>query len=282
MSGQATVALGMAAALTWGAADFSGGVASKGTGVYGVVIGGEVVGLVLLIPLALLTGEPIPPMQSWLMAGLAGMGGGYGLTLLYRALANGQMSVAAPVSAVLAAAIPVLVGAALQGWPDLLTVIGLVLALASIWLISRSEGGENLTRLNLSQIRLPFTAGIIFGLFFVLLHQASQEGLFWPIIATRSASIVFLIVFAALNRQPCVPDRAYWPLIALSGFLDTAGNALYVLAGQIGRLDITAVLSSLYPGMTVALAWLFLKERVVRVQLIGIAAALLAIVLITV
>jgi len=282
VSGQAPVALGMAAAASWGAADFTGGVASKSTSVYGVVIGAELVGLILLIPLALFSGEPLPSLQNLLMAGLAGIGAGFGLILLYRALAGGQMSVAAPVSAVLAAAIPVLVGALMQGWPDIPTIIGLVLALVAIWLISRSEGSGTASLTNLEQIRLPFAAGIVFGLFYVLLHQASQEAIFWPIIATRLSSIVFLIGFAAFTRKPMVPDRAYWPLIILSGLLDTGGNGLFVLAGQLGRMDVAAVLSSLYPGMTVALAWLILKERVARVQMIGIITALLAIVLITV
>lgn len=284
MSGQAfaPVALGIAAAISWGAADFSGGVATKRSNVYSVVIGGEVVGLILLLLLAVLTGEPVPPWQSWLFACLAGVGGGYGLTLLYRALADGQMSVAAPISAVLAAIIPVLVSAALQGWPELIKVIGMILALAAIWLISRGEGDRQAGPIRIEQIRLPLIAGVVFGLFFVLLNQASQESVLWPIIATRLASITFLVSFATVTRQLQAPTRAGWRLIALSGILDTGGNLFFVLAGQLGRMDIAAVLSSLYPGATVALAWLVLKERVAPLQMIGVAAALLAIVLITV
>jgi drug/metabolite transporter (DMT)-like permease len=122
---------------------------------------------------------------------------------------------------------------------------------------------------------------VVFGLFFVFLHQASQETVFWPIIATRTASIIFLAGFASLARQPWRPQRAVWPLIALCGLLDTTGNGLYVLSGQLGRLDVAAVLSSLYPASTVALAWLVLKERITRPQLAGIFSALAAIILIT-
>jgi drug/metabolite transporter (DMT)-like permease len=276
------VTLGLAAAASWGAADFTGGMATKRTHVYGVVIGGELVGLVALMTLVLITGEAMPSLQSWILSALAGIGGGFGLILLYRALAGGQMSIAAPVSAVLAATIPVLVGALLQGLPGPLTILGLILALLAIWLISRGDGSQEASLSHWEQIRLPFIAGIVFGLFFVLLHQASQEAVLWPIIATRLSSIVFLASFAAATRQPWRADRTYWPLIALSGILDTGGNGLYVLAGQLGRMDVAAVLSSLYPAATVALAWLVLKERVARTQMIGIAAALLAIVLITV
>jgi drug/metabolite transporter (DMT)-like permease len=255
-------------------------MATKRANVYGVVIGGEAIGLAVLLALAFLTGEALPPVQNLALAGLAGVGGGFGLILLYRALASGQMSVAAPISAVLAAAIPVLFNAAWQGLPDPLVLVGMLLALVAIWLIARGEGSAVSARLQLEQLRLPFLAGIVFGLFFVLLHQASQESLFWPIIATRLASITFLVGFAALTRQPWTPQYNLWPMIALCGLLDTTGNGLYVLSGQLGRLDVAAVLSSLYPAATVALAWLVLKERIARPQMVGIFSALLAIVLI--
>jgi drug/metabolite transporter (DMT)-like permease len=276
----APVSLGLAAAMAWGAADFTGGMATKRANVYGVVIGGEAVGLAVLLALAFATGEPLPPAENLALAGLAGIAGGFGLVLLYRALASGQMSVAAPISAVLAAAIPVLVNAVGQGLPDPLVLSGLLLALLAIWLIARGEGSNSSVRLRLEHIRLPFLAGIVFGLFFVLIHQASQESLFWPIIATRLASMVFLIGFATLTRQPWSPQRAIWLLIVLSGVLDTTGNGLYVLSGQLGRMDVAAVLSSLYPAATMALAWLVLKERIALPQMLGIFSALLAIVLI--
>jgi drug/metabolite transporter (DMT)-like permease len=255
-------------------------MATKRTYVYGVVIGGQLVGLVALITLVLLTGEAVPHLRSWILAGLAGIGGGIGLVFLYRALAGGQMSVAAPISAVLAAIIPALVGAIMEGLPGPLTILGLFLALLAIWLISRGDGSQEKRPFQREEIRLPFIAGIVFGLFFVLLHQASQEAILWPIIVTRLSSVVFLASFAALTRQPWRAGRSHWPLIALSGLLDTGGNGFYVLAGQLGRMDVAAVVSSLYPGATVLLAWLILKEHVSRVQTIGIAAALLAIVFI--
>jgi drug/metabolite transporter (DMT)-like permease len=273
--------LGLAAAIVWGAGDFTGGLATKRANVYGVVIGGEVVGLVVLLALAFLTGERVPPAKNLIQAGLAGVWGGFGLILLYRALAGGQMSVAAPISAVLAAAIPVLVNAFWQGLPDPLVLAGMLLALVAIGLIARGEGGASSARLRLEHIRLPLAAGVVFGLFFVFLHQASQETVFWPIIATRTASIIFLVGFATLARQPWRPQRAVWPMLVLLGLLDTGGNGLYVLSGQLGRLDVAAVLSSLYPASTVALAWLVLKERIARPQIVGILSALVAIVLIT-
>ena len=271
--------LGLAAAAAWGAADFSGAIASRRASVYGVVVGSEMVGLLLLSVLAILTGEPSPPLRDWVLACLAGVGGGFGLTLLYRAMAMGQMSLAAPISAVLAAAIPVLLGSLVDGFPSFLTIGGLLLALLATWLIARSEAPEAGVRSWWSEanIRLPFLAGILFGLFFVLLHQASQQAILWPIVITRLASIIFLLSFTAITRQPLKVPRQLWLLVGVAGLLDTGGNALYVLAGRSGRMDVAAVLSSLYPAMTVFLAWLILKERLQRSQWIGVATAFAAI-----
>jgi drug/metabolite transporter (DMT)-like permease len=277
----APVIFGLAAAMAWGASDFTGGMLARRLNVYGVVVGGEAAGVIVLLALALLTGEPFPPLQSWLLAGLAGLGGGFGLTLLYRALASGQMSVAAPISAVLGAAIPVLFSAFVQGWPGRLTTLGFILALVAIWLVSASQGSLALDRARLKQLALPAVAGVVFGLFFILLHRASQEAIFWPIITTRLTSMVLLSGIAVLNRQPWLPPRPDWSMVALSGLLDAAGNTLYVLAGQFGRLDIAVVLSSLYPASTVLLAWSLLKERLSRLQLLGVLFALLAILLIS-
>ena len=274
------VSLGLTASVAWGAADFTGGVITKRTNVYGVVIGAELVGLLLLFPFAIILREPVPALGSWLMAGLAGICGGFGLILLYRALAGGQMSVAAPVSALMGAAIPVLVGTMLEGFPKGSAMAGIGLALVAILLISLSADTGYRMRFNLAQLALPLAAGVIFGLFFVLMHQASQTARLWPIIATRLASVAVLSSFALATRQARLPERRFWPLITVSGILDTGGNVFYVFAGQLGRLDIAAVLSSLYPASTVLLAWLILKERVTTIQTIGILVALLAILLI--
>ena len=200
-----------------------------------------------------------------------------GLALLYSALASGQMSVAAPVSALVAAALPVLVGIyadGLVGWP---TMFGFAIALMAVWLIS---GGVGL-KLQLETLRLPLIAGITFGAFFIFLHEGSSVSILWPIAATRVASITSLLIFCAVTHQPWLPARESWLPIFLSSVLDTAGNAFYALSARAGRMDVAAVLGSLYPGSTVLLAWFVLKERVSRTQMIGILAALAAIVLIT-
>jgi len=220
--------------------------------------------------------------ENWLVAGIAGVAGGFGLMLLYRALADGQMTIAAPISAVMGAVIPVLVSAVWLGLPGPLTLFGMALALGAIWLISSGDGGGGaMGRLRMAQVRLPLIAGITFGLYFVLIHRASANAFYWPIIAARVSSVVCLVGVALLTQRTWIPTGSSWGLVALSGLLDTTGNGFYVLAGQMGRLDVAAVLSSLYPGITAALAWLVLKERLSPLQMVGVGAAFLAIILIT-
>ncbi len=148
----------------------------------------------------------------------------------------------------------------------------------SIWLVS--EGGS--AHFRLADLRLPVLAGLAFGFFFIALHLAGDQAVLYTLIAVRVVSISSLWLFARLLRQPVRVARETWPLVLMSGLLDTVGNAAYALAAQTGRMDIAAVLGSLYPGVTVLLAWTVLKERVNPQQLAGIAAALAAIVLITV
>lgn len=273
----APILFGLLSALTWGAGDFNGGLAAKRSNPYGVVIVAHLISLGLLLVLLPFVGEPIPPMQDWLWGGAAGLTGAIGLLLLYRSLAEGRMSVAAPVSALLAAAIPVIVGVFQDGNPGALVLLGFIFALGAVWLVS---GGEGL-HIRFDDLRQPLIAGIAFGTFFICLSHASQTSLWWPLVAIRIVSISSLLGYSILTRQPWLPKRESLAPIVLSSVLDTIGNAAYALSARMGRLDVAAVLASLYPGTTVLLAWVFLKERITRVQTIGIFLALAAIVLLT-
>ena len=268
---------GLIAALTWGAGDFNGGLAAKRSNPYGVVAVAHIISLGLLLLLLPVLGEPIPPLHDWLWGGAAGLAGAVGLLLLYRALAQGRMSVAAPVSALLAAALPVFVGTFLDGNPSMWVLFGFILALAAVWLVS---GGEGLTT-RFEDLRQPAVAGIAFGTFFICLERASQTTLLWPLIAVRLVSITSMLGYAIITRQAWVPKRESLVPIILSSVFDTLGNAAYALSARTGRLDVAAVLSSLYPGATVLLAWVFLKEKISRIQMIGVLLALGAIILLT-
>lgn len=275
------ILFGLASALTWGAADFGGGIASKKSSPYAVVFWGDLVGMTAVAVLAAARGDPLPSLRSVEFAVLSSFCGAIGIIMLYRALADGKMSVAAPVSALMAAVIPVVVGFVAVGLPKWLTMAGVGLALVSIWLVARTER-EGRVRIHWADVRLPLFAGVLFGLFFIFMHEAAGESALWPAALLRIASAILLAGIAFFKKESLAVVRGHWWLIAFIGIFDVAGNVLYILAAQTGRMDIAAVLGSLYPGATVALAWMILKEKISGSQWLGIIAALMAIVMISV
>ena len=279
-----SILFGLGAALGWGAGDFTGGLASRKTGAYRAVFYGEVVGIIFLLIIVKISGESLPNQRVWLLAMLAGALGTVGLILLYHSMTLGLMSIATPVSALLAASLPVLVGIFKEGVPQILTVIGFGFALFAVWMISQGENGVTNILAHLSDLKLPLLAGIGFGLYFVFMHEATSTGAtIWPMVASRSGGMILITAYMLITRSPWkVEDSSAWPMIIINGVLDISGNLFFILAGQAGRLDVAAVLSSLFPGASVMLAWIFLKERLTRNQWIGIGSALIAIVLMTI
>lgn len=270
---------GLASALSWGTSDFNGGVASKRSGLFGVVIVSQVIGLVLLIGLAVGFNEALPPTRSLLWGVAAGVVGNIGLLALYRGLATGQMGIVAPVSGLMSGVIPVLMGVLTDGLPSGLRMAGFALALAAVWLVSRTD--ETLD-FRLADLQLPLLAGMAFGFFFVFIDLMSAEAVYYPLATARVSSIVFLLVVMVVLRSfDGVPARASLPFVLMSGVFDALGNVFFALATQSGRLDIAAVLASLYPAATVILAWLILKERMTASQWAGVVLALVAIVMIS-
>jgi drug/metabolite transporter (DMT)-like permease len=274
----ATILFGLAASLLWGSGDFSGGLASRRANASSVVTTAYAIGFVLLVGLALLWREPFPAPIDMFWGGLAGLAGAIGLIAFYSALSIGRMGIAAPVSAILTAALPVIFSIFTQGLPGLLQLVGFVLALLAIGLISRPER----TKGRPEGIGLALLAGCGFGCFFILISRVSYSATFWPLAMARLTSVVFLVIVVLLiRRQGVLPKRTVAPLVILAGVLDALGNAFFVLATHAGRLDIAAVLSSLYPAATVLLAAIVLRERVNRIQALGILLALVAIPLIS-
>ena len=274
-----TVIFGLSASLCWGSGDFCGGLASRRANVVGVVTGDYMVGFVLLVLLALLWKEQYPSPEDLLWGGLAGVAGVLGLIAFYSALATGQMGIAAPISAVMTAALPVLFSVFSAGLPSLRQLAGFVLALLAIGLISRPEHASGPPK----GIGLAVLAGCGFGCFFILLSRVSPSHTFWPIAAARFSSLLLMLGVARLRwrRQPILPAKHVVPLIVFAGVLDAVGNAFFVLAAHSGRLDVAAVLSSFYPAATVLLAAVALRERVTRLQGAGILLVLLAVPLIS-
>ena len=266
---------GIASAATWGAADFIGGIASKRTSPYRVLFLAELAGMVPFTLLAILLRESMPAMTDMLIGAGSSLIGLMGLLFLYRALASNQMTIAAPVSALFTALIPVIFGFFALGVPSTATLIGFGLAFSAVWLISQT--GVTNWRFSLWELRIPLLSGFFFGLYFLTLHRATLHAFFWPLAAARFAGFIALGLYALIARQPALPPREIWGLSIVNGILDIGGNAFYVLAAQTGRLDVAAVLSALYPASTVLLAWIFLRERISWLQAAGVLLAFVAI-----
>ena len=274
----AAILFGLASAASWGAGDFSGGLASKRGNVIAVIVISQIFGVALLAGLALFWREAVPPAEHLLYGALAGVAGALGLIALYRGLATATMGVVAPLTAVVAAALPVLAGALSAGLPGNLQLLGFGFAFAGTWTMSRQGHGP---RIAPRALLFPLLAGGAFGLFFILIGQVSEHAVYWPLVAARLASISFLTLVLLRRRRAAPLQSLNLPLLALTGILEAGGNVFFALASASGRLDIAAVLGSLYPASTVFLAWLILKERLAPRQWLGIAATLTAIVLIT-
>jgi drug/metabolite transporter (DMT)-like permease len=226
--------------------------------------------------------EPLPSASGWINSLLAGALGSFGLLILYYSLSIGQMSIAAPVSALFAALLPVIVGAVTEGLPSAIQLIGFGLALAAIWLISQGDGKFHISRL--SDLRIPILAGIGFGSYFIFIHYAAgdPDSFLWPMILSRAAGTILLFSIVLVRRETFAVPRHAWFVVLLNATLDLGGNFFYILASKTGRLDLAAVLSSLYPGSTVILAWLLLREQISRTQMAGILLAFGAILLFTI
>jgi drug/metabolite transporter (DMT)-like permease len=277
---------GIISAASWGAADFIGGLASKRTSPYRILFLAEIAGLVPFTVIALLIREAIPPAWEMFLGAGSSLLGLTGLIILYRALADGQMTIAAPVSALFAALVPVIFGFFTLGAPSLTTLIGFGLAFLAVWFISQTESTDWRVPLhglrNLADLRLPLLSGLFFGVYFIVIHRATLNAFFWPLAAARFAGLVAFGLYALIARQPAMPPRDLWGFCILNGIIDIAGNAFYILSAQTGRIDVAAVLGALYPASTVLLAWIILKEKISWVQTFGVALAFAAIVLFTI
>ena len=235
-----------------------------------------VVSFIILVSTAMIRGEQLSQPADLMWGALAGtlVMAGYGFLL--RGFATGRMGIVAPVSGVLATAIPVLFAAFTEGLPRGLQLLGFGLALVSIWMLSRPEKlGSRPEGLGMALL-----AGMGFGGFFTALDQVGESAVFWPLAAGRLTACVLMVAFAFSARRSLIPQAPPLALLGLLGLLDVGGNLFFLLAVQTGRLDVAAVLASLYPAVTAILAWLIAKEHIARLQVIGAAVAVVAIALI--
>lgn len=270
------MSFGLLSAFFSGAGDVCGGLAARRARPLSVVLIVETTGAVLLLVAALLFQQPLPQWPDMVWSAAAGMAGCIGLIALYTALGSGQMGIVAPLSAVMAAVVPIVAGALLEGSPRPAQLAGFAIALPAIWLLTQS-GHE---KRPLRDLHLALLAGLGFGCYFVLIDQAASGGGLWNLGISRAFPAVVLLAFMLVTRHPLLPPLSVLPLNLLNGSLDAGGSVFFVLAAHFGRLDVASVLASLYPVTTIALAWLVLGERLRRPHAMGAGAAFVAIILI--
>ncbi len=301
-----TTVLGLSAAIIWGAADFSGGIGARYFRVYWLLAISHASSLIALVLLADLLHQPLPDARILTYGLISGLAGGIALLVFYYALSQGSMGTTAAVTGLLTAALPVVFSMTTIGAPSRRQLLGFVLAAGAIWLISSPSGSnEQVVEGQRKKLTLAVISGIGFGIFLIALRQANGGGLLWPLAASRVGSLVLAIAGGLiLSRDQFVVEpeppsashlqssgsmqrtvRRRWMigigLALIASAFDTGGNFLFVAATRIGRLDVAAVLSSLYPASTILLAVWLLKERTNRRQALGMTVALVAVALIS-
>jgi drug/metabolite transporter (DMT)-like permease len=284
----AAAGIGLLSAATWGGSDFVGGVGARRAPALLVVASGHIVSLFLL--LALCGGMHIaaPGSRFLFYSAVGGFEGSLALAVFYRALAMGAMGLTAALAGLLTALVPVVFSLFHDGLPTPLTAVGLAMGLVAIWLITRTPAAKGPAGKNPdakstppAALLLGAVAGLGFGTQLILFKLASSGGVLWAMTSARAAGVAALIMVLAL-APPKAPWRGFWITGILAGMLDTFGNLFYIQATSLGRLDVAAVVCSLYPGGTILLAALVLREWPSRRQMAGIAVALAAVVLLSI
>lgn len=285
----AALMLAVGSGLTFGIADFVGGLAAKRASATAVTLVSQAIGLLVLLPLmAVLPG--VPSVAAFASGAVAGIAGALGVVAYLRALALGPMGVVAPLASVVGVMVPVVAGVAVGERPSALAALGIAVGLVAITVVAaggdrgrKPAGWDRGVRAS-GDRRGPLLAlagGAAFGVFFVLLDLTPPGSGLWPLVGARVASLTMLGTALAVAGRG-LPARGTLPLVAVSGAMDMAANILFLLAARAGMLTISALLASLYPVVVVVLARQVLAERLRRPQLVAVVLALVAVGVITI
>lgn len=288
--------LALFSAIAWGGGDFAGGMAVKAVGgssqgAVRVVVTAHALSLPVLLAVVEAQHGAWPAGASLFWGLGAGVAGGLSLIAFYVALAGSAMGASAAISGLLAAAIPAVISSFVDGFPGFGRMVGFGIAAVAIWMIAGGAGTGESPRSDKRTLFLAVAAGIGFGLYFVALRFANRMGVVEPMALARVGSVATSLLLLPLLREPpgarCQRTPVWiggpaWRWAVCVAVLDTGANLLFVAASRAGRLDVAAVLASLYPASTILLAAFLLGERPGRQQVIGMGVAVAAVVLITV
>lgn len=274
------VLLALASAVVYGVGDYFGGRASRRQASVVVAALGQSISLVLVIVAVAVMGTPVPSAATWGWSAAGGVVGALGIAGLYHGFAHGDVSVVAPTSAVVGAVVPVVIGLATGERPTAIALVGIVIAVTAVALVSGAIGThQHNTPPRI--VALAVGVGACFGLLFVALDRADSDSGMWPLVIARFASVPMLLLVAGAGGARPVRHRPSLQLAAIAGVFDMGANVLYLEAVRGGMLTIVSVVASLYPASTVALAFVLDKERLTRWQAIGLGAAAVALVLVS-
>jgi drug/metabolite transporter (DMT)-like permease len=271
-------------AIAYGVADFLGGLGSRRATALPVTALSQVMGaLTLALVVPLLSNAP-PETRGLVWGALAGVAGATFLMLFYYLLANGRMGIVAPVSAVWAIIVPVAAGLLIGERPGAIVAVGILLAIIATVMMSGGDTGARSAMSTSRMVWLSVLAGAGGGCYFILIQRAGPASGLWPVLAARITSTVVTAGVLLASRSRGVNARpltasSTWPAL-VSGVLDVGGSALYVIALRHELMTVTVTLVSLYPAITVFLAWLVLHERFRLRHALGMGLAGMAIILI--
>jgi drug/metabolite transporter (DMT)-like permease len=267
---------GILSAFSFGAGDFAGAVAARRAGALAVVAGAHGIGLIALALAALVIRPPFPEMGGIALGLVAGVAGAVGLAALYRGMSLGSMGLVTALAGAASLVIPLVASSASGATIGPLQLAGVVAAAAA----AAAGGGASRGDIGRQALLLAGVAAIGFGAWYVLVDLAARNGdPLWALVFSRASSSI-LTGLMAIGRV----DRARFPvrIVAAAGLFDVGGNALFVIARDSLPVGLAAALTGMYPVVTMLLARVVLGERLSRLGLLGVALALLGVVLISV
>jgi drug/metabolite transporter (DMT)-like permease len=268
-------------ALLYGGADFYGGLATRHNPVTSVLALSQLVGLALALAATAALGSAPPNAADLAWGAAAGVCGAAGLAALYTALATTVVAVASPVAAVVGAVIPVALGVAAGERPGTLAWAGIATALPAIVLLTAGSGSEPGSGSPRRAALLGAGAGIGFGLFFFAVSRTSPGSGLWPLVAARVSTIALVCLAAVVGGRSLRPARDGIGALLASGALDMGATIAFLLASRTGMLSVAAAVAALYPGPTVLLARIVLRERLTALRIAGLVLALAGVALIS-
>ena len=261
------VILALLSSLVWGLSDFLGGTLSKKRKAVAVIGGSQSFGLLFVSLLAIGFQAWTWNQIVWVNGAIAGAMGLLGLVCFYTALATGQMGIVAPISS-LSALVPVTIGLVQGERPSTMQLTGIVVALIGVILAS---GPELNGKVDPRPVFLALFAALTFGFCVYFMAQGARINPTMTVTAMRAVQVFLVIIlFLAIRNLGGLVKRDI-PMLATIGASDAGANVLYTFAASLGLLSVVSVLGSLYPIVTVLLAWWILKERLMQIQYVGIA-----------